>query len=146
MSPETRTILENNTYLVLSTVSQDGTPWAVPVHFAFDDENIYWISADSAVHSKNLETNDKSFLVIYNSQQDPADHDERSAVYISTTSRALDGEEAIEAHDVYARKFTTSQLPSGGAHIYVAPIGVANESKTKAKMMYYHPANSEATS
>lgn len=140
MNPDTRTILENNNYAVLSTVNSAGVPWGTPVHFAFDDQNIYWISGDTAIHSQNIEDNGKLFVIVFNSQQDTA-KGTRAALYVETTARALEGDEATAAHDtVYAKRFTTSHLPESGAHIYAAPIGVINEAKTKDQMMYYHPA------
>lgn len=143
MNTDARTILENNNFVVLSTVSGDGTPWGTPVHFAFDEQNIYWISGDSAVHSQNIFDNGRAFLVVYNSQQDTA-KDTRACIYVTTTARALEGDEAVKAHDeVYAKRFTTSHLPEGGAHIFAAPIGMLNDAKTKDQMMYYQPVESE---
>lgn len=142
MNQTTRTILENNHYAVLSTVGADGTPWGTPVHMAFDEQNIYWISGDAAVHSQNIFDNGKVFLTVFNSQQDTS-RDTRSALYITTTARALQGDEAAAAHDnVYAKRFTTSHLPEAGAHIFAAPIGVINQAKTKDQMMYYQPDQS----
>lgn len=137
MNQDTRTILENNNFVVLSTVSDAGVPWGTPVHFAFDEQNIYWISGDNAVHSRNIFDNGKVFLVIYNSQQNTA-KDTRACLYIETTARALEGEEAAAAHDnVYAMRFTTSHLPESGAHIFAATIGILDQTKTKDLMMYY---------
>lgn len=137
MNEVTRTILDNNNFAVLSTVSQAGVPWGTPVHIAFDEQNIYWISADSAVHSQNIANNGKVFLVVFNSAQDTA-KETRAALYVSTIARALEGDEAAAAHDtVYAKRFTTSHLPDGGAHIFAAPIGTLNEAKTRGEMQYY---------
>lgn len=137
MIAETRIILEDNHFALISTSDTIAKPWSVPVHFAFDEQNIYWISGDEAIHSQNIFANDKVFLVIFNSQQDVA-KGTRAAVYIETTARALEGDEASAAHDtVYAKRFTTSHLPEGGAHLFAAPIGILNEAKTKDQMMYY---------
>jgi nitroimidazol reductase NimA-like FMN-containing flavoprotein (pyridoxamine 5'-phosphate oxidase superfamily) len=137
MNQTTRTILDGNNFTILSTVSEAGVPWGTPVHMAFDEQHIYWISADSSVHSQNIAANGKVFLVVFNPAQDTS-KETRAALYISTTARALEGDEATAAHDnVYAKRFTTSHLPKGGAHIYAAPIGVLNEAKTKDQMQYY---------
>ncbi len=148
MNQETRSILENNNFAVLATASTaDVKPWGTPVHFAFDENTIYWISGDLAVHSQNIFDNEKISVTVFDSQQDVS-RGTRAAVYIETTARALEGEEARAAHDnVYAARFATSHLPEGGAHIFAAPIGVVNEAKTKDQMMYYHtPGTSEAES
>lgn len=137
MNENARTILETNNFAVVSTADTSAKPWSVPVHFAFDEQAVYWISGDAAVHSQNIFANDKVFIVIYNSQQDVS-KGTRAALYIETTARALEGNEAAAAHDnVYAKRFTTSRLPEAGAHIFTAPIGVLNEAKTKDQMMYY---------
>lgn len=137
MTPETRTILESNNFAVLATANNEARPWGTPVHFAFDDQNVYWISGDAAVHSQNVFNNEKIFVIVFNSQQDVS-KGTRAAVYLETTARALEGEEARIAHDeVYAKRFTTSHLPEGGAHIFAASIGSLNEAKTKDQMMYY---------
>lgn len=136
MNPYAQTILENNNYAVLSTICEDGTPWGTPVHIAFDEQSIYWISADDAIHSRNIERNSRVFLVVFDSQQDTA-RGERSALYVATTAWVLEGEEAHVAHAVYAGRFTTSQGVGEGAHIYGAPIGVLDEGKTKDKMLYF---------
>lgn len=141
MTPETRTILESNNFAVLATANNSARPWGTPVHFAFDDQNVYWISGDAAVHSQNVFENEKIFVIVFNSQQDVS-KGTRAAVYLETTARALEGEEARAAHDgVYAKRFTTSHLPEGGAHIFAAPIGSLNEAKTKDQMMYYRASN-----
>lgn len=141
MTPETRTILEDNYFAVLSTASSDAQPWSVPVHFAFDEQNIYWISGDAAIHSQNIFSNEKIFLNVFNSQQDVS-KGTRAAVYVETTARALEGDEARSVHDnVYAARFATSHLPETGAHIFAAPIGTLNESKTKDQMLYYRATN-----
>lgn len=142
MSPETRLILESNNYLVLSTFHKDAGPWGSPLHFAFDNDNIYWVSADDAVHSRNIELLNKVFLVVFNSKQDTS-KGERSAVCLQTTARALEGADAIAAHTVYAQRFTSSRLPGEGKHLFAAPIGILNTHKTNGQMFYYGPARVE---
>lgn len=140
MNQPTQDILKNNTYAVLSTTCADGAPWGTPVHFAFDEQNIYWISADQALHSQNIMQQPKVFLTIYDSRQ--AGADERAALYIATTAKTLEGEAAKIAHDtVYAGRFTTSRGVGDGAHIYAAPIGVLNEQKSKNNLLYYHASS-----
>lgn len=140
MTPETRIILEKNHYVVLSTVCEDGSPWGTPVHFAFDEQNIYWFSADSTVHSQNVMRTGKVFLIIYNSQQNPEALDERGAVYVATTARALEGDEELAARDIYADRFSTDRKLGEGAHMYAAPIGILNTAKTKGQLIYYGAA------
>ncbi|MGH3425997.1 MAG: pyridoxamine 5'-phosphate oxidase family protein [Mycobacteriales bacterium] len=55
-------------YAALATSSPSGEPWNSPVYTAYDDElNLYWTSAASSMHSQNIRSSGRAFLVIYNS-------------------------------------------------------------------------------
>ena len=46
-------ILRQNHVGVLATVSSDGSPWATPLHFLYNGEQIAWFSPVDCVHSHN---------------------------------------------------------------------------------------------
>lgn len=91
-----REIIEKILYLTIATVSEGGQPWNSPVYSAFDEGyNFYWVSWKENQHSRNIETNDKIFLVIYDST---AKEGEGWGVYIQAKASMLtDGEEIINA-------------------------------------------------
>lgn len=61
-------IIKKIIYITLSTVSKDGQPWNSPLYSAFDkDLNFYWASDKEGVHSKNVRSNNKVYVVIYDS-------------------------------------------------------------------------------
>lgn len=131
-------ILAKNKYAVLSTVREDGAPWATPIHFAYDDSNIYWLSNDDTVHSINIARDNRVFLTIFNSNQissnEMGDH---GALYLATYATRLGGVEATEAKAIFERMH-----PDGKSHklgdwsAFRAPIGEINPAKTVEDRIY----------
>ncbi|MBI2641825.1 pyridoxamine 5'-phosphate oxidase family protein [Candidatus Roizmanbacteria bacterium] len=61
-------IIQKISYITIATVTPEGLPWNSPVHTSFDEHyNFYWASWIENIHSKNIETNNNVFLVIYDS-------------------------------------------------------------------------------
>lgn len=136
-------ILKANSYCVLATVCKNGAPWAVPVHFVYDSQNIYWLSQDETVHSENIMRDGRVFFVIYDSHQSGAPG-ERGAVYISTRAIKLSGDEAMMARDIYADRYPDeNERKLVEWSVYCAPIGVVNKAKSIAQMIYYYPGATE---
>ena len=66
---EAREVLDATPYVVLSTVGEDGRPWATPVYFAHDGlDRVLWVSRPETTHSRNLAERPEIFLVVFNSQ------------------------------------------------------------------------------
>lgn len=132
-------ILEKNKYAVLSTVREDGAPWATPIHFANDENNIYWLSNDDTVHSINIVRDNRVFVTIFNSNQESKnDIGSRGALYVSTHASKLEGNEALEARKVFASQHEDSNSHKHGDwSIFGAPFGELNPSKTIDDRIYY---------
>jgi nitroimidazol reductase NimA-like FMN-containing flavoprotein (pyridoxamine 5'-phosphate oxidase superfamily) len=65
---EAKTILDAIKYATLATVSSDGDPWNSPVYYVADENyNLYWASYTESQHSKNIRTNGKVFIAVYDS-------------------------------------------------------------------------------
>ncbi len=63
-------LVSSERYLVLSTISAEGEPWACPVWFAHDGlERFFWLSRPHRTHSVNIEKQPRIGLVVFNSQQ-----------------------------------------------------------------------------
>ena len=61
-------IIEKILYITIATASKDGKPWNSPVYSAFDKNyNFFWASDQNGQHSKNIEENNRVFIVIYDS-------------------------------------------------------------------------------
>lgn len=58
-------ILKNNNYGILSTISENGHPYGVPISYVFFNDSIYFHSAIKGHKLDNISNNDKvSFCVI----------------------------------------------------------------------------------
>src|ERR1051325_2353833 len=87
-------IIEQILYITIATASKVGTPWNSPVYSAFDEDyNFYWISDQNGQHSKNIDENDKVFIVIYDSTVPESTGE---GVYIQAKARRLEYPEDIE--------------------------------------------------
>lgn len=65
---QTRQILESTRYATISTVDEDGLPWAAPVWYVLDEQNnIYWWSPKDSQHSKNIANNSKCYITLFDS-------------------------------------------------------------------------------
>ena len=73
-SARAQVILDKLYYATLSTVDAAGQPWNSPVYCAYDDDyNVYWGSHTESQHSKNIRSNGKVFIVVYDSTVAPGD-------------------------------------------------------------------------
>lgn len=62
---EAKNILQNNAYGILSTVSEEGYPYGVPVSYVFSNNSLYIHSATKGHKLDNISSNDKvSFTVV----------------------------------------------------------------------------------
>jgi predicted pyridoxine 5'-phosphate oxidase superfamily flavin-nucleotide-binding protein len=51
-----RSVIDENSYMVLGTADQSGHPWVSPVWFAtVDRRHFHWVSGHETRHSRNLE-------------------------------------------------------------------------------------------
>ncbi len=140
-------ILRNNTYATLSTVSRDGSPWATPVHFAYDDAQVYWFSADSTVHSQNILHDNRVFLTIFDSRQMVAEPEDRGALYIQSEARKLEGDELLRAREVFADRFEDedNRKLDDMISVFAASFGELNSAHTRGQLMYYSTRVGEVT-
>lgn len=128
MNPQIREILDSIPVVHLATINKQGTPWASVLHFAADDEYVYWFSADDAQHSQNIDRDPKVSLNVWNRG------DELEGVYIQTKAElAPDRGDAIQA---YQSKF--SDLPGSVAsqNAYRAALGNLDLAKTRDSLFY----------
>ena len=63
-----RTIVDNNSYMTLSTADADGLPWASPVWYATESyRQFFWVSKPGARHSRNIVVRPEVGIVIFDS-------------------------------------------------------------------------------
>jgi pyridoxamine 5'-phosphate oxidase-like protein len=89
-----RTVLDGNSYVVLSTAAGDGTPWASPVWFAHAEyRELFWVSAPDARHSRNILARPRIAMVVFDSTVAPSTG---QAVYMTATAGRVTGPAEIE--------------------------------------------------
>lgn len=145
MNEIAQAILKLNNYCTLSTVTTGGAPWGTPVHFAYDENNIYWVSNTNTVHSQNIAHDDRVFITVFDSRQLAEMLGDRGAVYINSHATKLTGDASIAARDVYSNRFPDDDNRKMSEwDIYVAPIGMLDEQKSKGQLLYYSAQGSAA--
>ncbi len=102
-------ILDSTIFCTLSTVCNDGSPWASPVFFVFDNNsNIYWWTDAESVHSQNLDRDNRVFITMFNPN---ASEKEAAGVYMEAKARILEeGEELKSALALYNQRAKLFQL------------------------------------
>lgn len=87
-------IIKKILYITIATVDGSGQPWNSPVYSAYDESyNFYWASWTESQHSKNINQNNRIFLVIY----DPSIPEGKGeGVYIQAKAYQLKNEAEIQ--------------------------------------------------
>jgi nitroimidazol reductase NimA-like FMN-containing flavoprotein (pyridoxamine 5'-phosphate oxidase superfamily) len=94
-----REILDTVVYMTLGTADAAGRPWVSPVFFAADGyQDLYWISAPQATHSRNLAERPEASIVVFDSQ---APVGTGQAVYMAATAAEVAADELERALEVY---------------------------------------------
>jgi uncharacterized protein YhbP (UPF0306 family) len=129
-------ILEANEYAVLTTVTDEGGPWAVPIRFAYDEQAIYWRSPATAEHSRHIARDGRVALVIFDSKQQPG-VGTQGAVYLHSSAMKLEADDFTAGMQVYANRFNDVDKLGTDSPLYRAVIGTPNTSKSVGPMLYY---------
>ena len=109
--------LDASQFMALATTGQEG-PWVCPVYFAFDERfNLFFLSAPSSLHMRNIEKNAAVACAVFDSRQ--GNLDEVVGVQIRGKAQFVTPEEAERAFNIYFTA-TPARKPSGPAHTPVA--------------------------
>lgn len=135
MNKEINSIVGDIAVGCLATVSTDGSPWTTPVHAAFDEENLYWMSSPDTLHSKNIDNNDQICFSIWS----PDTSDGLRGVYIKTRAQKLSDQTEAMARKAFKEKYGQEILDKFSKHAaYGAPIGQINHDKTVDNCKYFN--------
>jgi uncharacterized protein YhbP (UPF0306 family) len=99
--------LEAHSVLSLATSGPEG-PWAAAVFYASRGFRLYFLSAPTARHSRNLAAGSRAAGTV---QEDTADWREVKGIQLEGAVRELDGEEAAAARRLYGEKFPVVGRP-----------------------------------
>ena len=118
----------------LATVNEDGSPWSTPLHFAFGDEVVVWLSSAQTQHSENIERDDRVSIVLWTTTE----VENVKGAYVQTQARRVTGTEEIAARQLYAERFG-GVIPEKfvAAETYIAPLGDINTTKTRGGRVYF---------
>ena len=118
-----REILDTVVYMTLGTADAAGRPWVSPVFFAADGyQDLYWISAPQATHSRTLAERPEASIVVFDSQ---APVGTGQAVYMAATAAEVAAADLVRALAVYpgerglragARPMTADQVLAPAAY------------------------------
>jgi hypothetical protein len=98
-------IVAENSYLILSTVDDQGRPWTTPVFFAAQQlGEFFWISDIDARHTRNLLVRPQVSLVIFDSTVTPGEGRALYAVGTAAEVPADDLEPALRVYPGPARR------------------------------------------
>jgi nitroimidazol reductase NimA-like FMN-containing flavoprotein (pyridoxamine 5'-phosphate oxidase superfamily) len=121
-----RRVIDDNRYLVLGTVEDDGRPRLSPLYFTpARYRDFYWVSSPDARHSHNVRERPGVQMVVFDSSRPPNDGE---AVYVEATAREVPGDalpdllhEAFDPDSRGGRAFTVEELTGDGdLRLYVA--------------------------
>lgn len=138
-------ILDYNRYATVSTCSSDGSPYATPLHVAYDAAYLYWLSPAAAVHSQNIARDGRVFVTLFDSHQTVEQPTDRAAIYLQSVAEQLAGDAAQAARAVYTARFGAGRPGNEELPIYRAPLGKIDQQKSDAGRLYLRTDNEEVT-
>lgn len=111
MTEKVRAVLEKIRYITVASITPDGNPWNSPVDARHDDNyNYIWNSSYDSQHSKNIASNNKIFIVVYDSTVPEGDG---FGVYMEAEARELsEGPELENAIKVFYEKKNKEPSPA----------------------------------
>lgn len=98
MNDKIAILLSSVRYATVSTVDSDGKPWAAPVWYVYDEQNLYWWSPLDSQHSKNIVANPEVYITIFDSSVPEGDG---FGLYLRANTSELDGDELDSAIEMY---------------------------------------------
>jgi general stress protein 26 len=136
-----RRVIDENHYMTLATVNEDGGPRVSPVYYTparYTD--FYWVSSPDARHSRNIDTRPGVEIVIFDSSVPVTN---TAAVYLQARARAI---EDHELESVIDEAFRTTAGARAFARVELqgkAPLRlyVAHATHTEVHVPGRHPLN-----
>jgi hypothetical protein len=97
-----RAVIDANSYMTIATADRAGLPWPSPVWYAHGGyRDFFWVSAPTALHSRNLAGRPEAGIVIFDSH---AAAGNAQAVYMIATAQQVAADEVTEAVAVYSAR------------------------------------------
>lgn len=132
MNDSVKDILEGLRYCTVATISQDGSPSSVPVHFAYDEQYIYFRSPVGTRHGLNIIRDERVSVVIFDTSQAI-----KGAVYVHSTATKLTGDDQAVAADMLNERFSGPARQWDAVEYFRVNIGELDAARSVAKMYYF---------
>lgn len=117
----------------LTTVGIDGLAKATPLHFANDDENIYWFSSGVSGHSQNISRNPHVNFAVYTNDHLP----NLQGVVIDNVARTSSSKiDLAKAKKAFEEKFHGIPEVFMKYKLYILPLGGIYNEKTSGTKFY----------
>lgn len=119
----------------IATVNVDGSPWVTPLHFAFSDDMVIWLSLEETQHSQNIARDPRVSITLWSEEE----VSNVKGVYIQSIAHKVEGVMEVAARARYAARFG-GKIPEkfvDGA-TYCAPLGDINTTKTRGGRLYFN--------
>lgn len=118
----------------VATINPDGSPWNTPLHMAFGDDVVVWLSDKNSQHSQNIARDGRVSITIWSGDV----LENVKGVYIQSTAHLVEGIEEVAARQIYAARFG-GKIPEKFVHAqtYVAPLGEINTTKTRGGRLHF---------
>ncbi len=103
-----RGILDDTTYVVLATASEDGRPWASPVWFAHDGlDRLYWVSWPGSRHSQHIAHRPEIAVTVFDTRAVP---NQGTAFYAVAQARECPDDDLDEGLLIFNRRARSQGL------------------------------------
>jgi hypothetical protein len=97
-----RTIIDQVPFLTLASVDSAGQPWSTPLAYSYDPRGyIYWRSGQDSQHSRNVRANQRVFITIFQTVEQPGLYLLATAEEISDMSE-VEHALALDRHPKFA--------------------------------------------
>lgn len=132
MNESVRRILENSLYMTLATISEDGAPWNVPLHFAYDESYIYFKSPQGTQHGSNIQRDGRVSAVILDTNQVV-----KGAVYLHSFAEKLAGEDESLGNEILNERLTAPSRQWDVTEYYRFAVGRLDAAHSRGEMYYF---------
>lgn len=132
MNESVERILSSTEYCTIATLCEDGSPWNVPVRFAYDAEYLYFRSPVGTMHGSNIQRDERVAMVVVDTNQSV-----KGAVCIHTFAERLSGVEEDRAKQVFDHRFNNPPGQWDKTEYFKVGIGELDESRTTYAMYYF---------
>lgn len=132
MNDSVKDILESSHYCTIATISQDGSPWNVPVRFAYDEQYLYFRSPEDTKHGSNIARDERISVVVFDTAQST-----KGAVYIHSTAEKLSGDDETVAVRIFNDRFDKPAQQWDVTEYFRVAIGELDTTRSIASMYYF---------